>query len=106
VRLPIDDFGTGYSSLAYLQQLEVHKLKIDLSFVRDVTTNSGNASIVRAVIALGHSLGLEVIAEGVEEEDQARYLHSLQCDVIQGYLISRPLPTDEMTHFLQSFRPS
>ncbi|MBW8305526.1 MAG: EAL domain-containing protein [Thiobacillus sp.] len=106
VCLSIDDFGTGYSSLAYLQQLEVDKLKIDLSFVRDVTTNSGNASIVRAVIALGHSLGLEVIAEGVEEEDQARYLHSLQCDVIQGYLISRPLPTDEMTHFLQSFRPS
>jgi EAL domain-containing protein (putative c-di-GMP-specific phosphodiesterase class I) len=100
------DFGTGYSSLAYLQQLEVHKLKIDLSFVRDVTTNSGNASIVRAVIALGHSHGLEVIAEGVEEEDQARYLKSLQCDVIQGYLISRPLPTDEMTRFLQSFRPS
>ena len=106
VRLSIDDFGTGYSSLAYLQQLEVHKLKIDLSFVRDVMTNSGNASIVRAVIALGHSLGLEVIAEGVEEESQARYLHSLECDVIQGYLISRPLPTDEMTHFLQSFRPS
>ncbi len=106
VRLSIDDFGTGYSSLAYLQQLEVHKLKIDLSFVRDVTTNSGNASIVKAVIALGHSLGLEVIAEGVEEEVQARYLHSLQCDVIQGYLISRPLPAEDMTHFLQTYRPS
>jgi len=74
--------------------------------VRDVTTNSGNASIVRAVIALGHSLGLEVIAEDVEEEGQARYLHALLCDVIQGYLVSRPLPTDEMPHFLQSFRPS
>lgn len=106
VRLSIDDFGTGYSSLAYLQQLKVHKLKIDLSFVRDVTTNSGNASIVKAVIALGHSLGLEVIAEGVEEDVQARYLHSLQCDVIQGYLISRPLPAEDMTHFLQTYRPS
>ena len=106
VRLSIDDFGTGYSSLAYLQQLKVHKLKIDLSFVRDVTTNSGNASIVKAVIALGHSLGLEIIAEGVEEEEQARYLHALQCDVIQGYLISRPLPVDEMTRFMQTFRPS
>jgi diguanylate cyclase (GGDEF)-like protein/PAS domain S-box-containing protein len=106
VRLSIDDFGTGYSSLAYLQQLEVHKLKIDLSFVRDVTTNSGNASIVKAVIALGHSLGLEVIAEGVEEEVQARYLHSLQCDVIQGYLISRPLPAEDMTHFLRTYRSS
>jgi diguanylate cyclase (GGDEF)-like protein/PAS domain S-box-containing protein len=106
VRLSIDDFGTGYSSLAYLQQLKVHKLKIDLSFVRDVTTNSSNASIVKAIIALGHSLGLEIIAEGVEEEVQARYLRSLQCDVIQGYLISRPLPAEDMTQFLQTYQPS
>lgn len=105
IRISIDDFGTGYSSLAYLQQLEVHKLKIDMSFVRDMTTNSGNASIVKAIIALGHSLGLEVVAEGVEEPEQANYLRSLQCDVIQGYLISRPMPADEMTHFLESFQP-
>jgi diguanylate cyclase (GGDEF)-like protein len=105
VRLSIDDFGTGYSSLGYLQQLEVHKLKVDISFVRDMLSNDGNASIVKAIIALGHSLGLEVIAEGVEDQDQARYLHSMQCDVIQGYLISRPLPVDEMTHFLASFHP-
>jgi CheY-like chemotaxis protein len=105
VRLSIDDFGTGYSSLAYLQQLEVHKLKVDMSFVRDMTTNSGNASIVKAVIALGHSLGLEVIAEGVEEPGQARYLRSLGCDVMQGYLVSRPLPAEEMTRFLESFQP-
>ncbi|MHB1077242.1 EAL domain-containing protein [Thiobacillus sp.] len=106
VCLSIDDFGTGYSSLAYLQQLAVHKLKIDISFVRDVTTNSGNASIVKAVIAMGHSLGLEIIAEGVEDEAQARYLRALQCDVMQGYLISRPLPADEMTRFMESFKPS
>jgi diguanylate cyclase (GGDEF)-like protein/PAS domain S-box-containing protein len=106
VCLSIDDFGTGYSSLAYLQQLEVHKLKVDMSFVRDMLTNSGNASIVKAVIALGHSLGLEIIAEGVEEEEQAAHLRALQCDVIQGYLISRPLPADEMTRFLEAFRPS
>jgi diguanylate cyclase (GGDEF)-like protein len=105
VRLSIDDFGTGYSSLAYLQQLEVHKLKVDISFVRSMTTNSGSAAIVRAVIALGHSLGLEVIAEGVEELGQARYLRSLQCDVMQGYLISRPIPAEEMTRFLTSFQP-
>ncbi|BBA35840.1 response regulator receiver modulated diguanylate cyclase/phosphodiesterase with PAS/PAC sensor [Methylocaldum marinum] len=105
VRLSIDDFGTGYSSLSYLQQLEVHKLKVDISFVRGMTTNSGNASIVKAIIALGHSLGLEVIAEGVEEPAQASYLRSLHCDVIQGYLISRPIPADEMTHFLTSFEP-
>ncbi len=102
VRLSIDDFGTGYSSLAYLQQLDVHKLKVDMSFVRDMTRNSGNASIVKAVIALGHSLGLEVIAEGVEELEQADLLRSLHCDVIQGYLVSRPLPAEEMTHFLTS----
>lgn len=106
VRMAIDDFGTGYSSLAYLQQLKVHKLKVDMSFVSDMTTNSGNASIVQAVIAMGHSLGLEVIAEGVEEEAQARHLRVLNCDVIQGYLISRPLPSDQMTRFLEDFRPS
>jgi diguanylate cyclase (GGDEF)-like protein len=105
VRLSIDDFGTGYSSLAYLQQLEVHKLKVDISFVRDMTSNSGNASIVKAVIALGHSLGLEIIAEGVEDSGQARYLRSLQCDVMQGYLVSRPLPVEEMTKFLATFSP-
>jgi len=106
VCLSIDDFGTGYSSLAYLQQLAVHKLKIDISFVRDVTTNSGNASIVKAAIAMGHSLGLEIIAEGVEDEEQARYLRALQCDVMQGYLISRPLPADDMTRFMGSFKPA
>ncbi len=105
VRLSIDDFGTGYSSLAYLQQLEVHKLKVDMSFVRDMTTNSGKASIVRAVVALGHSLGLEVIAEGVEDAGQARFLRAMQCDVIQGYLVSRPLPAEAMTRFLTEFSP-
>jgi EAL domain-containing protein (putative c-di-GMP-specific phosphodiesterase class I)/FixJ family two-component response regulator len=105
VRLSIDDFGTGYSSLAYLQQLEVHKLKVDMSFVRDMTKNSGNASIVKAVIALGHSLDLEVIAEGVEETGQARYLRALQCDVMQGYLVSRPQPVDVITEFLTTFVP-
>ncbi len=106
IRLSIDDFGTGYSSLGYLQRLEVDKLKVDISFVRDMTTNLGNASIVKAVIALGHSLGLEVVAEGVEESGQARYLRSLRCDVMQGYLISRPLPAEEMTRFLIAYEPA
>jgi diguanylate cyclase (GGDEF)-like protein/PAS domain S-box-containing protein len=105
VRLSIDDFGTGYSSLAYLQQLAVHKLKIDYSFVRDMTQNSGNASIVKAVIALGHSLGLDVIAEGVETDEQAAYLRSLGCDAMQGYLISRPLSVAAITKFLTTFSP-
>ncbi|HWW68477.1 MAG TPA: EAL domain-containing protein [Duganella sp.] len=103
VRLSIDDFGTGYSSLAYLQQLKVHKLKIDMSFVRDMMNNSGNAAIVKAVIALGKSLGLEVIAEGVEQKEQAVYLRELGCDVMQGYLVSKPLPVDEVTRFLTGF---
>ena len=105
VQLSIDDFGTGYSSLAYLQQLEVHKLKIDISFVRNMTRNRGNASIVKAVIAMGHSLGLEVIAEGVEEIEQASHLLALQCDVMQGYLVSKPLPVDDITHLFVSFEP-
>ena len=105
VHLSIDDFGTGYSSLAYLQQLDLHKLKIDMGFVRDMTSNSGNASIVRAIIAMGHSLGLEIIAEGVELSGQARYLRSLQCDVAQGYLISKPLPADEITQFVNNYTP-
>lgn len=103
VRLSIDDFGTGYSSMAYLQQLEVNKLKIDIAFVRDMTTNSNNASIVKAVIALGHSLGLEIIAEGVETHGQARQLRTLRCDIMQGYLISKPIPGEDMTRLLTTF---
>ena len=105
VRLSIDDFGTGYSSLAYLQQIEVHKLKVDISFVRDITTNSSNASIVRAIIALGHSLGLEIIAEGVDAPEQAAYLLELGCDEMQGFLISRGLPVPEITDFMTGFVP-
>lgn len=104
VRLSIDDFGTGYASFGYLQRIAAQKLKIDLSFVRDMTTNSSNASIVRAIIALGHSLGLNVLAEGVESSEQADYLLALGCDAIQGYLISRPLPVDEITTFLVQAR--
>lgn len=103
--LSIDDFGTGYSSLAYLQELDVDKLKIDIAFVRNVTTNSSNASIVKAIIALGHSLGLEIIAEGVEDLGQARYLRALQCDVMQGYLLSKPLSAEAMTELLTHFVP-
>jgi diguanylate cyclase (GGDEF)-like protein len=102
LRLSVDDFGTGYSSLAYLQQLAVHKLKVDISFVRDITTNPGNASIVKAIIALGHSLGLEIVAEGVETPDQAAQLRELGCQAIQGYLVSRPLPADDITRLLSA----
>ena len=104
VCLSIDDFGTGHSSLSRLQQLQAHKLKIDISFVRDITTNSSNALIVKAIIALGHSLGMEVIAEGVENLGQARYLRTLQCDVMQGYYVARPLPLEALASFIAGFQ--
>lgn len=105
VLLAIDDFGTGYSSLAYLQQLHVDTLKVDASFVQGMAGSIGNASIVKAIIALGHGLGLSIIAEGVEELGQVSCLRELQCDVIQGFLVSRPLPAAEMTDFLATFEP-
>jgi diguanylate cyclase (GGDEF)-like protein len=103
VRLSIDDFGTGFSSMSYLQQLRAHKLKVDISFIRNMTADAGNAAIVRAVVALGHSLGLEVIAEGVEEDEQAELLRTMQCDAMQGYLISRPIPAADVPAFLATF---
>ena len=92
VRLSIDDFGTGYSSLSYLQQLKVHKLKIDMSFVRELESCASSQSIVTAIIALGHSLRLDVVAEGVETPQQMEHLRRLGCDMVQGYLIGRPVP--------------
>lgn len=94
--LSIDDFGTGHSSLSYLQRLNVDKLKIDLSFVQTMEANENNASIVRAIIALGHSLDLVVIAEGVEEESQFEFLRELHCDMIQGYIVSKAIPAGEI----------
>ncbi len=105
VGVSIDDFGTGYSSLAYLQQLNVSELKIDISFVRRLTTDRNSVAIAKAIIALGHSLGLKLIAEGVETRGQAKCLRDLGCDAIQGYWISRPVPAEEMTAFLAAFRP-
>lgn len=105
IRLSMDDFGTGYSSLAYLQQLAVDKLKIDISFIRNILVNANDAAIVQAMIALGHSLGLEIIAEGVEESAQAKFLRMYQCDVIQGYLVSRPMPVEQIADFMTNYQP-
>jgi diguanylate cyclase (GGDEF)-like protein len=100
IKIAIDDFGTGYSSLAYLSKLPVDQIKIDRSFVMNLTADENAAVIVRSTIDLGHQLGLEVIAEGVENEEIINRLRALGCDCAQGYYISRPLKAPELTTWL------
>jgi EAL domain-containing protein (putative c-di-GMP-specific phosphodiesterase class I) len=95
VRFSIDDFGTGYSSLCYVRNFPVDRLKIDQSFVRNLKHDSSDSAIVRAIVNLGHSLKLEVTAEGVETAEQLAQLAAERCDEIQGYYFSRPLPAAE-----------
>lgn len=100
VQISIDDFGTGYASFAYLRRFRIDKLKIDRSFITDVTDNPNDAAIALAIIQLGHSLNLKVIAEGVETASQLAYLRLHKCDQVQGYFFSRPLPITELEQLL------
>ncbi len=100
LRLSIDDFGTGYSSLSYLKRFPVDIIKIDRSFVQDTPDDADDAAIVTGIIALAHSLRLEVVAEGVETEAQLRFLREQNCDILQGYYLSKPIPADKFEQFI------
>lgn len=106
IRFAVDDFGVGYSSLQHLQRLPISTVKVDRSFVRRLCSPAGSFPIIQAIIAMGHSLGMEVIAEGIETEEQREVLEELGCDAMQGYLFSRPVPADTITELLRSPTPS
>jgi diguanylate cyclase (GGDEF)-like protein len=101
LRLSIDDFGTGYSSLSYLKSFPLDTLKIDKSFVRDVSADPNDVALIRAIVAMAHSLKLKVLAEGVETQQQLAFLREEGCDEIQGYLFNRPVPFDQFVKLLQ-----
>jgi len=101
VNIAIDDFGTGYSSLHYLRKLPVNALKIDRSFIITMANEPDSMSIVSAIISLAHTLNLKVVAEGVDAEEQSRILKLLNCDEMQGYLFSKPLPSHGLADLLQ-----
>jgi EAL domain-containing protein (putative c-di-GMP-specific phosphodiesterase class I) len=101
IQISIDDFGTGYSSLSYLKRLPINSLKIDQSFIRNVQNDESDKVIVDTIIAMGHSLGLEVVAEGIEQSVQKEYLHHHDCDILQGYLFGKSLDADSFGALLR-----
>jgi EAL domain-containing protein (putative c-di-GMP-specific phosphodiesterase class I) len=101
VSISIDDFGTGYSSLSYLHRFPIDTIKIDRSFIFNLSTKEGQA-IARTIIAMADGLGLEVVAEGVEDEEQIAFLQQKNCDILQGFKFGKPMPADEFSRYLQS----
>jgi EAL domain-containing protein (putative c-di-GMP-specific phosphodiesterase class I) len=101
IKLSLDDFGTGYSSLSYLRRLPLNRLKIDRTFVRDIFADHSGGAIVQAILSLGSAMGLSVMAEGVETEEQREYLAALGCDLYQGYLFSPPVAINELEKFIR-----
>jgi EAL domain-containing protein (putative c-di-GMP-specific phosphodiesterase class I) len=100
IQIAIDDFGTGYSALSYLKKFDIDYLKIDKSFTRNLAPGEPDVALCEAIVTMAHKLGLKVIAEGVEAEQQRGLLTQIGCDYGQGYLFSRPLPVDEFEQFL------
>jgi EAL domain-containing protein (putative c-di-GMP-specific phosphodiesterase class I) len=105
VRLSIDDFGTGYSSIAYLLTMPVHEMKIDRSFTKNMLTDASSNAITRSLLGLAHNLELDVVAEGVEDHETWNALAALGCHIVQGYCLSKPLPTEEFTAWLDQHAP-
>ena len=100
IRVAMDDFGTGYSSLAYLRKFPIQLLKIDRAFIKDLLRNPEDQAIVKAIIAMAHTLKIEVIAEGVETAEQVDFLRVHGCDEVQGFLYSKPVPAEEFAELL------
>jgi EAL domain-containing protein (putative c-di-GMP-specific phosphodiesterase class I) len=102
IRLAIDDFGTGYSSLSTLKRFPINTIKVDRSFIRDLPGGIDDHAITDAIIAMGRTLGMKVIAEGVETKEQADYLRGQSCDEFQGFYFKKPMPADELAKLLQA----